>query len=415
MRSALAPLCSSLAFPTIGLAFAIPVFAVCACSLRRVDDAAQDGGAANEGSDGSAPDAAASCPTPTPTVSCNSTVGLAAPVPLCSPTTPCTQPSGSVLTDEITLPTCTTTVAGQASFNDSPPLEWTDSNGDNRAACVYQPPGATQATPLPLLVFLHGSFGSADTVYDHTLLRQKAVNFKLGADAGQLGFVLASMQGRNLFLSWEPNFSGSHHDQWYRDLGSPSCNPDIRSLDHLIDALVAKGIVDKQRIYLSGWSNGAFMAAEYGIARHTVPTPGGNRIAAVAAYAGADPFHNLSATQSPSCQVSPYPSTSLPLMMVHRDCDALVACDPAQLNAFRLPPGGDVQDWLVSLKGTEQDPNIVDLLIDSTDRVTNACLGLVTCTQTLGTQNHLNWPDGLLAGTDHEPEMLTFLANHPGS
>jgi poly(3-hydroxybutyrate) depolymerase len=318
------------------------------------------------------------------------------------------------VTTELTIPTCKTSAEGYPSFDDSPPLEWADVNGDDRAACVYTPAAASKTSPRPLLVFLHGHRGSADSVYDETLLRQKAASFDLSGDAARPGFILAALQGRNLSLAWEPTLGGPHFDQWYRDLGSPSCNPDVRSLDRLIDDLVAKGSVDRKQIYLSGWSNGAFMAAEYGIAREKTPTPGGNLVAAVAAYAGADPFNNLLATQTPSCQLSRYPSTTLPFLMVHRDCDALVGCDAAQLAEFELPPGGDVEDWLDTLRSVDHDSTVAEVLIDAQGMVAAACQSATTCTMPVGLANHLDWPDGVSDEMDWEPVMLGFLQKHPG-
>ena len=48
------------------------------------------------------------------------------------------------------------------------------------------------------------------------------------------------------------------------------------------DEVVARGLVDTQRIYVFGWSNGAYMAALYGMWR-------ANRIAAIAQYACSTP------------------------------------------------------------------------------------------------------------------------------
>ena len=41
---------------------------------------------------------------------------------------------------------------------------WTDGNGDARYACLYEPAGAAEREPLPMLVFLHPSETSAYSV-----------------------------------------------------------------------------------------------------------------------------------------------------------------------------------------------------------------------------------------------------------
>jgi predicted esterase len=358
-----------------------------------------------------------SCPAASSAVDCNSVTGLAAPLTNCATGAPCQPPFGEPkISTEITLPTCMTssTAVDRAFFDDSPPMMWADVNGDQRAACVYKPADAHSA-PRPLLVFLHGSGGSADDIYNYTSLRAQAESSSLSTEGARLGFILASMQGRNLHLTWEPNFEGSHHDQWFRDLGSPSCNPDIRSMDYLIDTLVASGDVDAGQIYVSGWSNGSFFGEEYAIARHTTPTPGGNVVAATALYAGADPFDNLSSAQEPSCKLGTYPMTSVPTFMIHRDCDALVACDAQQNSEFSLPPGGDVTDWLATLGTVEDDMNISQTLIGGNGELASACLTVADCPEETGVNNHLHWPDGVAdgSGMDWEPDMLQFLKNHP--
>jgi poly(3-hydroxybutyrate) depolymerase len=316
------------------------------------------------------------------------------------------------LTSPITVPQCKTTAPGLAQFDDGPPRKWKDDDGEERAACVFEPKGEGAR---PLLVFLHGSLGSAGSLYDHTSLRGKAEKFDLSGDPTKPGFILASMQGRNLYLPWEPNFSGSHHDQWYRDFESPSCNPDIRSLDRLIDDLVAKGRVDRSRIYVSGWSNGAFFATQYAIARHTTATPGGNHVAAAVLYAGADPYDNLSDTQTPSCKLARYPASTAPMMMVHRSCDALVACDAAQNAKFKLPPGGNVEQWMRRLRADVGDNFVDDVLIDRSGHRARACEPALSCSPGEGLAAHLSWPNGLMdhGGVDWENDMLSFLKSHP--
>lgn len=53
-------------------------------------------------------------------------------------------------------------------------------------------------------------------------------------------------------------------DEWYRN---PTDNLDALAIDHFLDEVVARGLVDTDRIYVFGWSNGAYMAALYGMWR----------------------------------------------------------------------------------------------------------------------------------------------------
>jgi dienelactone hydrolase len=268
------------------------------------------------------------------------------------------------------------------------------------------------------VLFVHGAAGvgnsAAAIMYDVTSLRAKAVDFDLEADPARLGFVLAADQGEALD---NPNAldggAATRRDIYYRDLASPSTNPDFRNMDRLIDELVGEGGIDPQRIYILGWSNGGLFVHEYAIARHAVATPGGNRIAAAASYAGPDPFQNLSATQTPSCAYTPLPTTDLPLDVVHRDCDYTAACDAQQQAALGVPPGYDLTGWIQTLRGTMADPNVVDTLIDATGVIVTACA--TTCNSDTGTTNHSHWPDGNNdgGGFDREVDMLAFMRAHP--
>src|SRR4051812_22238626 len=41
---------------------------------------------------------------------------------------------------------------------------WGDSGGTSRRACLYEPASASAATPLPLIVYIHPSLFTADTL-----------------------------------------------------------------------------------------------------------------------------------------------------------------------------------------------------------------------------------------------------------
>lgn len=345
-----------------------------------------------------APQGAVAC-SPT----CNPTTGACGPLLACTPDTPCTTPTGTITTP-LTPPVCHTRSLQRPYFDDGPPLAWTGAAGDPRAACVFVPARATPWARVPLLVFLHGSHGSADNLYDDTSLRTKAA-----VD----GFAIAAMQGRN--LHWlGPNPAGPHHDNQYRDLANPASNPDVADLDHLIDTLVARGTIDPHRIYVAGWSNGAFFAQLYAIARYDAATPGGNHVAAAAAYAGADPYAAATDTD-PACGLAQYPTSRVPIYAIHRACDALVPCSSAQANKFGIVTEGAVEPWLGELATRVGDPAVVDQTLDAWGRAVAACTLPALCTAVGGLTNHLRWPDGVAdgSGRDWEPAMLAFLAAHP--
>jgi hypothetical protein len=218
-------------------------------------------------------------------------------------------------------------------------------------------------------------------------------------------WMTASAHGRNLHFRGKA-FDGPHWDTYFRDLATVSRNPDIRALDHMIDTIASSGEVDEKRIYVMGWSHGAFFAHLYGIARSTTPTPGHHYVAAVVGFAGGDPFAGVEDGESPSCALDPYPSSDVPILDVHRTCDALVACDEAQRVKFHLPPGNPVEPWLSTFATRIGRSRPTEILLDPRDSEASGCTPAAECTELKGLEGHMVWP------VDVEPRMLEFLAAH---
>ncbi|MBI5895554.1 MAG: hypothetical protein HZB24_05950, partial [Desulfobacterales bacterium] len=207
--------------------------------------------------------------------------------------------------------------------------------GFTRHACIYRPSGASATSKRPLILWFHpGGEGSADLAGSEAGLLAKAESYDLTGDTARPGFVLVSVQGRNLRYPTAAPRDGQHHDFYYRDLRSPSSNPDIANTDTMIDAMVQEGMVDTNRIYVAGWSNGGFFSQLYAIARDNTATAGGNRIAAAAVFAAADPFAGISwdpfnetsVSDGTACRLAIYPVSDMPVLIVHRTTDSAVAC-----------------------------------------------------------------------------------------
>jgi len=355
---------------------------------------------------------------------CNPRTGLDAPLQACSATNPCTRPGKETRAKSISVtsdkPVCRTTERDRPKFDDGEPLHWKDPAGADRYACLFKPVGAGLDSQRPLVVWLHGGGkGMACDVYNFTSIRQKAERQNLSGDPARPGFLLLAVQGRNLHYPTHADRDGHHHDFYFRDLASPSRNPDIANLDRLIDELVASGAVDPRRIYLMGWSNGGFMGQLYTIARHERATPGGNRVAATAIFSTGDPFHNVHPDQKPSCQLDPYPRSTAPIFLLSRSCD-IVACDRAQADGlksrrFQVEPGHIASDWVHDLESKVGDPNVAWSIVNSEGKKVAACAPARQCRLIRGLQNHVRWPDGIAdrSGIDHEKEMLEFLRKHP--
>lgn len=354
---------------------------------------------------------------------CLDGVGLARPVPVCSTAEPCTELLASYAlldppVDRIETasdrPVCGTTSVGigrgQPMFDDGAPSTWTDPDGVDRFWCEHRPAGTSSTSPRPVVIWVPPSGSTADGLYDTTSLRSKAPTYDLSGDPTRPGFILVSIQPRNLRWPTADPQQGTKSDSFFRDLGAPSTNPDIALLDHVVDALVSEGVADPARIFVSGWSNGARMSGLYGIARHGTPTPGGNQIAAVANYSGGDPFAPPTFADE-ACRGVPYPTSTVPFLLVSRTCDE-IACNAAADDM--AVPGNVVEPWVTALRDQiGADVTWVRIDDDGVERAACAIAGL--CGPTRALLNHVRWPDGVgdRSGNDLEPRMLDFLRDHP--
>jgi len=288
---------------------------------------------------------------------------------------------------------------------------WKDAGGDERRACLYKPDSAARRSPLPLVVFLHGSLATADSV-SYTGLIDLIDKADLGGK--QPGFILLAPEGRytsHFYPGLDANALG--WDNWYRQL-SPSGevtiggtayqeNVDAGAIDHFISELQAKGIVDSRRIYLMGWSNGAAMAMLYALNRP--------QVAAAAVYSAPDPFAALFdvCPQTPAA-VAPSGDGQLrvanprvPLMHVRNDCDIGGICPNASRFASRMRAmGGSIEDVILDPSGTSvtscDEACGTDEMADGQVSRRAAFRGFV---------HHIRWP------VARNKDMLDFLKQHP--
>ncbi|HEV8307406.1 MAG TPA: PHB depolymerase family esterase [Methylomirabilota bacterium] len=254
-----------------------------------------------------------------------------------------------------------------------------------RYACL-SPPLQAQGEPhagrkWPLLIYLHGSLTTPESLYlsgrDLFALHD---TFPLSGDPEVKGFYVLSPEGRRA-TPWPSNGpetgSGFHWDEWYRD---PSRNLDALAIDRFLNQVIATGRIDTRRIYVFGWSNGAYMAALYGVWR-------GDRIAAIGQYAGADPW-----SRTP-CPVSLQAPRKVPLVLLRNLCDALVPC-------------ATTSAWVTTLTQRSWPFAFHNLgLLGAVTRETRCTL---RCSKPTGLYEHIRWPN-----TDALKEMLSFLRRHP--
>jgi predicted esterase len=288
---------------------------------------------------------------------------------------------------------------------------WIDADGNQRDACLYEPAAASKEDPLPLVIFLHGSIATADSIRLTGLFR---LIDKADLGGKKPGFILLAPEGRyttHFYPGIDSN--GLGWDNWYRQL-SPSGdvtvagtvyheNQDAAAIDHFVSENLASGKVDRHRIYVMGWSNGAAMAMLYALNRPW--------IAAAAVYSAPDPlgaFDDL-CTQTPVA-APPHAVAELqvfnpqvPLMHVRNDCDIGGICPSGSRFATRLRAlSNSALDIILDPSGRQ-----VTACDDTcgTDEMANGKVGSIASLR--GAAHHLRWP---AAWND---KMLSFLREHP--
>ncbi len=290
---------------------------------------------------------------------------------------------------------------------------WSDRDGTARYACLYEPPGVSPTKQLPLVVFLHPSLIAADVAIERwTNVLDYLVSADLSGDPARRGFIVLAPQGRDTHHYYaRPDASGLGWDNWYRQMNPADVtieahtypeNVDAAAIDHFIAEQVATGKVDRERIFLTGWSNGGAMAYLYALNRAS--------IAAAAIYSAPDPYELAldvcpqSPVTHPPANAKEIPITNghLPTYQLHNNCDIEGICP-------------NISFFVGQLRGLGLDATntIIDRAQNQVPRCDEKCgtdkdgdlLNLSAASR--GTLNHLRWPDKWTA------KMFDFLHDHP--
>jgi poly(3-hydroxybutyrate) depolymerase len=295
---------------------------------------------------------------------------------------------------------------------------WSDPDGNTRTACLYEPASASAASPLPLIVYLHPSLFTADTIPTATNLLDFQNTADVSGDPARPGFIIVAPEGRSTQHFYpSPDDTGTGWDNWYRQIDKRGrdvtagdttypLNVDVATIDHFIDAEVATGKVDTRRIYVTGWSNGAAMGFLYGLNR-----PG---IAAAAVYTGPDPFEAFN-DPCPQTPVSRRARTNgeirlsnkrLPVYHVHNACDIAGICPNGELLLSQL--------LNIHVRFTDliiaDDETPVTMCDAACGTNPDADVNFADNPEgyTRGSQNHTRWPKS------HTQGMLDFFRAHRG-
>ncbi|HLW69744.1 MAG TPA: PHB depolymerase family esterase [Candidatus Binataceae bacterium] len=289
---------------------------------------------------------------------------------------------------------------------------WNDSDGTPRYACIYEPPQST-VKPLPLVVYLHPSLFPADNVEIMTNLLEQRGSANLSDDPARPGFILLAPEGRNTHHYYPPpDSAGPGWDNWYRQFSPDGDvtaggvrypeNVDAAAIDHFIAAEAATGKIDPNRIFLTGWSNGAAMAYAYGLSRP--------KIAAIAVYSAPDPYQMnpdgcfqkpVTTPPASNTEVQIF-NTQSPAYQVHNACDIAGLCPNALFFAGQLRTlGVDATDTIID--GAQHAVASCDA---SCGTDPNGDLDNLNA-MSRGLLNHGRWPSKWTAA------MLDFFRRHP--
>lgn len=166
----------------------------------------------------------------------------------------------------------------------APVSETLKSGGDLRNYWLVSPEGIDRAKPAPLLLVLHGSAGSGEDMM--TVTRR---GFERLAD-------------KETFIVVYPD---ALERRWNDQGGTVD---DVAFLLAIVDKLVADGLVDKTRVFVTGISNGGMMAQRLACEQ-------AERIAGIATVAG-----GLSEPLQATCK----PTRPLPVLVIHGTEDPIV-------------------------------------------------------------------------------------------
>jgi len=299
---------------------------------------------------------------------------------------------------------------------------WPDPDGTTRRACLYEPASASTTNPLPLIVYIHPSLFTADTLQAPGMNLLSFQNTAvLNGDPTRPGFIVVAPEGRATQHFYPtPDDQGTGWDNWYRQIDRRGrdvivsgvtypLNVDAATIDHFIDEEVATGKVDTRRIYLMGWSNGSAMGFLYGLNRR--------RIAAAALYTAPDPFEafNDPCPQQPvghrtrSNAELRLSNRRMPLYHVHNACDIAGICPNGELLLSQiLAVHGRITDVIIDGAQAQVIPPMCDpgCGTNKDGDMSPSAQNMRGFTE--GVQNHTRWPDMWTQ------RMLTFLGQYRG-
>lgn len=206
------------------------------------------------------------------------------------------------------------------------------SGGVRRSYRVHVPAGWANKTAAPLVLNFHGRTASG--------AEQEALS-GLVPLSDRSGFILVSPDGTGTPAGWSAGAT------------PPNAIDDVRFVRDLLDSLGTELCVDTGRVYATGFSNGAFMAA-----RLACELPG--RITAIAVVGGLD--------YPGGCQAR------IPVLGIHGSADTVVPIDGGKVRAWHYAGARTaIREW-AETNGCAPEPESSMLAAGVTHHVYVGCL-----------------------------------------
>lgn len=263
--------------------------------------------------------------------------------------------------------------------------------GNTNRRYILRVPKAYNATkPLPLVVVLHGWTASAKLAEVYTGMAE-------GAE--QNGYIAVFPDGLGQMQGWNAGF-----------IDLTGLKPDdVGFIDSLLDEVQKKVGVDKDRVYVAGHSNGAFMS-------HLLASRLSDRIAAIGAVAG-----TIGVPGSAGPLTIPDPKGPVSAILIHGKKDATVAYDESSKALLRGVSAPRSAKWWAERIGASTTPrrtesgggNVV------TELYTGGRNGTEVALVSIANGLH-DWPGGVtrngresLTGVNATDLIFAFFNSHP--
>lgn len=198
----------------------------------------------------------------------------------------------------------------------------------NRKFTLFVPKVYDGTRRLPLMVLLHGW---------HSNGREMLAYTGMAAKAEKEGFILAVPEGLGDPPGWNVEFI---------DLSGSGRPDDVGFVTHVIDQVERETMVDEDRVFVAGHSNGAMLAELIG-ARLS------DRVAAVGAMAGT--IGLIGPRNRPIAQI-PAPKNPVSVLLLHGMADPLVSYDESHRGLMLSYGAPDTARWWAQQDGCNPQP-----------------------------------------------------------